>query len=242
MTHNSVRPFLLITGASSGIGSAIAHAAGEHYDLILLGRDSERLNTLRATLQQHVSDGHFHPLVVDMTDNAGLATIQAFVTDQDITLHGIIHSAGVFETAAVGDLSTDHIDRSLQLNLLAPITYTNGLLQHMKPTADRPATIIAISSIAAQNAFPGCGIYSASKAGLEAWIKSAREDCRDKNIRFSILRPGATDTPIWGDDCPFDRQKMIDPKTVAKAALSMLLAPANTSIDELNVYPSCGPL
>jgi NADP-dependent 3-hydroxy acid dehydrogenase YdfG len=262
---NHRKQLVLITGASSGIGAAcVRQALAAEYLVLGTGRSEDRLRRLA----ESCGSAHLRTLAVDLTTADGQAALLETASEavDRGQVAAVVHAAGVFSTGSGADLSPVDIEACLQINLQVPMQVSAALLPLMQasdapnseqqeamaavtttssPNAPRPVTsptIVALSSIAATNAFPGCSLYAASKAGLEAWARGLREDLRDRGIRVGIVRPGATDTPIWGDDCPFDRSKMIHPDTVAQAIMQMIEAPANTSIDCLDVYPSCGPL
>jgi short-subunit dehydrogenase len=107
----------------------------------------------------------------------------------------------------------------------------------------RSGTILNVSSIASRRAIPGSAVYTATKAGLEAFSRVLAEELRAHGVRVGVLVPGAVDTPIWdsmGSTPP--RDKMLRPDDVARAAVLMATLPAHASLEELTLLPAGGIL
>ena len=232
-------PTILITGASSGIGAALAlRLAGPDHHLVLVARRKERL--AEVVQQVHARGGKAHGICADLADVG--APVR--VIDQAIAVAGgltaIVNNAGIFETAGIGALNAEHLDRLFSINVQAPMLLTQAALPHLR---GRPgAMVVNISSIAAESAFSGCGAYAATKAAIEAWSRSLREELRGAHVRVGVVVPGATDTEVWPADSTHDRGRMCRAEDVAEAIAFMLAAPLTASIDRLVVMPPGGPL
>jgi NADP-dependent 3-hydroxy acid dehydrogenase YdfG len=210
-------------------------ALAERWNLVLVARRRERLDALAARI---VAAGG-HAWAVD-ADLAKPEEAQRVVTDA-VKLAGgldaLVNNAGAFTTAPVERVDAAHIADLFPLNLRAPILLAAAAIPHL---AQRGGTIINVTSVAADAAFAGCAVYAASKAGLEAWSRVAREELRSKRIRVGVIAPGATATEVWPADSTFDRSRMCRPEDIAAAIRLMLEAPAGTSIDRLVVTPAAG--
>ena len=229
------KPVVLVTGATSGIGTATARALAPDHRLVLVGRRTERL----AALVQEFN-GQAWGITADLTGSS----VPRGVVDEAIAKAGrldvVINTAGICATAAIGGLTAEHVEAQFRLNLLAPMLLTQAALPHLRGV--RGGTIVNVSSVAAEAAFSGCGAYAAAKAGLEAWSRCLREELRGTNVRVSVIAPGATDTDIWPSDSPFDRNRMAKPTDVAAVIRAAVMLPASASLDRALVTPPGGPL
>jgi NADP-dependent 3-hydroxy acid dehydrogenase YdfG len=230
---------ILITGASSGIGAALAERlAGPDHHLLLVARRKERLaEVVQAVVAK---GGTAHGICANLADVGA----PALVVDEAVRLAGglsaVVNNAGIFETAGIGALNAEHLDRLFSINVQAPMLLTQAALPHLR--GRQGGQIVNVSSIAAESAFPGCGAYAATKAAIEAWSRSLREELRGAHVRVSVVAPGATDTEVWPADSTYDRTRMCRAADVAEAIAFVLNAPATASIDRLVVMPPGGPL
>ena len=222
------RPTVVITGASSGIGAALARHLAPTWRLILVARREDRLQDLAASLPDALA------VPGDLAAADGPETIARACAGE---LHALVNNAGIFQTSDTTAYTTDHLNAVFALNTVAPMRLTAALL----PRLVRGATIVNVSSVAAVSAFPGCGAYAASKAALEAWSRSLRVELRPAGIRVGLVAPGATDTEVWPAGAPVPRERMCRAEDVAQAIAAMLEAPPSASIERLEIMPPSGP-
>ncbi|MEK7413333.1 MAG: SDR family oxidoreductase [Planctomycetota bacterium] len=219
---------VLITGASSGIGAAVARALSGHFRLILVARRKDRLQALAKEV------GNAVVIAEDLTDPAACARIAAACSGG---LDGLVNNAGAFATAACGEITTEHLERMLAINLRAPILLTAACLPHLRAGA----TIVNVSSRVVDQAFATCAAYTASKCGLEGWSRVLAEELRPRRIRVCIVAPGATDTEIWPPAfAAADRARMVRAADVAEAIRLAIEAHPNASFDRIAVTPQGG--
>jgi len=223
-------PTVLITGASSGIGAAIARALAPRHDLILVARRADRLTALATEL------GPRHrTIAADLADHAGLAAIVSGVAELDV----LVNNAGVFALANGDAITGAHLDNLWRINVNAPMLLTAALLPRLRAGG----SVINVSSAVVENAFTSCGAYTASKCALEGWSRVLREELRPRRIRVGILAPGATDTEVWPPEfAGAERSRMVRAADVAEAARMMIEAPPATSFDRIAVTPSSGAI
>ena len=230
-----MRRTALITGASAGIGAATALALAPSWNLVLVARRRERL----AALVERIAAVGGQAWAVD-ADLARPEEAQRVVTDA-VNLAGgldaLVNNAGIFTAAPVDAVDAAHVATMFPLNLRAPMLLASAAIPHL---AVRSGTIINVTSVAVDAAFPGCAAYAASKAGLEAWSRVAREELRSRRIRVGVIAPGATDSEVWPAETTFDRTRMCRVEDIAAAIKFMLEAPPTTSIDRLVVTPPGG--
>ena len=189
-TDHMERPVCLITGASSGIGAAIAHKLAATHDLVLVARREERLQQLAVECGDQ-AEVVCLPCDVSETDETAIVST---VLERFGRCDAIVLNAGLFFTGSAEEITVEQQRAMLALNLEHPMRLTAAALPALRK---QQGVIVGISSIAAESAFPGCGLYAASKAGLEGYLRSVREEEREHQVRVSICAPGPTNTEIW---------------------------------------------
>jgi short-subunit dehydrogenase len=233
------RPVALITGASAGIGAALAQALAQDHDLVLVARRQERLEALATTCRAAAPDGgRVHVLVADLAD-CDEAQLVRRALEAAGRLDALVLNAGIFTTCEVATTDAAHIDHLLRLNLRHPMLLGQAALPELRR---RRGVVVAVSSIAATDGFPACGVYGATKAGLEAWAMSLRAEERAAGLRVSVVAPGPTDTEVWPEDCPFDRSRMSSAEDIAAVIAHCVRQPASIAIERIRVTPPAGSL
>jgi NADP-dependent 3-hydroxy acid dehydrogenase YdfG len=230
----------IITGAGRGIGRAIARAfAAEGATVVLAARSRADLAAVAAEVRE--AGGRALAIPTDVTqDTAVEALVEQAVTEtQRIDI--LVTSAGLASFGPVADTKPADWDAMLSLNLRAAIMCCRAVLPTM--IRQRCGTILNLSSIASRRALPGSAVYTATKAGLEAFSRVLAEELRPHGVRVGVLVPGAVDTPIWdtmGSTPP--RDKMLRPEDVARAAVLMATLPPHATLEELTLLPAGGIL
>ena len=171
---------VLLTGASGGIGQAIAvalHRRGAH--LLLSGRRAEVLEEIRSGLGEPAEC-----LVADLSGAAGAAELAQRAGRVDV----LVANAGLPGSGRVEDFSPEEIDRVLDVNLRAPIQLTRALLPGM--LARRNGHLVFVSSLAGKVGSMRSGIYSASKFGLRGFAAGLREDLHGSGVGVTVVFPG----------------------------------------------------
>ncbi len=227
---------ILITGASRGIGRAIAEElATPETKLLLHGRD--RL-ALRGTHDAVAAKGaNAINLLYDLQDPAQISAMVDAIGSESLDV--LIHNAGVAVVKPFGDISVEEWTMTLAVNITAPFLVTQKLTQKMP----QGSSIVNILSIAAKTGFPGWSAYCMSKFALEGLSQSLREELRPRGIRVLNIYPGATATDIWnGAEGEWPRDKMMSPHEVAQAVSYALGRPASVAIENLTVTNAAGTL
>jgi NAD(P)-dependent dehydrogenase (short-subunit alcohol dehydrogenase family) len=228
------RPKLaLITGASRGLGLAIAEALSQRgFHLILVARDQRAL-ARAARLPNSVA------VPCDIRYPESVAALAAIVR-QRRRLDVLINNAGIAgPSAPIATLDFAAWREVIDTNLHGTFLITQALL----PFLGKGSVILNNLSIAARTSFPGLAGYNASKRGLLAFTETLREELRPRSIRVVALLPGATDTAIWHQFWPAaPRRRMMSPATIAEAVAAAVTLPANANMDEIVITPSAGTL
>jgi NAD(P)-dependent dehydrogenase (short-subunit alcohol dehydrogenase family) len=229
----------LITGATQGIGLAIARAlASEGCGLVICGRSEPRLSKVAAELSRQKI--RVLALKCDVRDEQSVAKTITTVRKNFRRIDFLINNAGIaHENRPVTQLSPRDWNDVIATNLTGMFLVTHAALPLMK----RGSVIANNLSIAAKRMFPGSSAYNASKHGALGFTNTLREELREYGIRVIALLPGATDTAIWDTLWPAaPRKKMIAPETVARALVNALMLPENTAIEEMEILPAAGTL
>lgn len=229
----------LITGATRGIGLAVARAlATENCDLILAARDETALAKARRELERNQIRVLAHPC--DVRDPYSVDALFRAIRRQFRRLDILVNNAGVgHANLPIEKLPFPVWKDVLATNLDGIFLITQASLVMMK----RGATIVNNLSIAANRVFPGSAAYNASKHAALGLTNTLRQELRPRGIRVIGLLPGATDTDIWKTLWPqAPRRKMMSPDAVAQAVLEAVLLPPNATVENLEILPTVGTL
>jgi len=236
---NLTNQVALVTGATRGIGLAIASAlAAEGCNLILAGRDEKALRRVSRELAPAKIKIHAQPC--DLRDPQSIDDLFRSIRQKFHRLDILINNAGIAHANFTIDklplpLWKDVIDT----NLTGMFLMTQAALALMK----RGGTIVNNLSIVANRVFAGSAAYAASKHGALGFTNTLREELAPKGIRVIAVLPGATDTAIWNTFWPqAPRKKMMSPATVAAAVVNAILLPPNTTVETLQILPTVGVL
>jgi NAD(P)-dependent dehydrogenase (short-subunit alcohol dehydrogenase family) len=229
----------LITGATRGIGLAIARAlASEGCNLILTARDEKALNRLSRELASAKIRVLAHSC--DIREPHSVDAVFRATRRQFPRLDILINNAGIAHpNLPVERLPFPVWKDVLETNLNGTFLVTQAALAIMK----RGGTIVNNLSVAANRVFAGSAAYNASKHGALGLTNTLREELRPRGIRVIGLLPGATDTDIWKTLWPeASRRKMMSPESVAQTVMQAILLPPNATVESIEIRPSAGTL
>jgi NAD(P)-dependent dehydrogenase (short-subunit alcohol dehydrogenase family) len=229
----------VITGASRGIGQAMADAlAREGCNVVITGRGEVALKKAAARLAKYRSS--IFPFACDVRHPQAVAALFAAVRRRFHRVDILVNNAGVAHAdLPVSGLPLEAWKEVIETNLTGMFLVTQAALPWMKPGS----VIVNNLSIAAKRVFPGSSAYNASKHGALGFTNTLREELREQGIRVIALLPGATDTEIWNTLWPeAPRKKMMSPKTVVQAVVAALSAPDDGTVEELTILPAAGTL
>lgn len=230
----------LITGATKGIGLAIAQTLAQRgYDLMLMARSQPDLAALQAALKQQYPAQTISIFAGDVRQWEAIeACVQQAKTDLG-RLDVLVNNAGIAtKTQLLQEQSIEAIDATIDTNLKGPIYLMKAVIPLMVNQGG--GMIININSIAGKEAFPYWSTYCASKFGLTAMTDAVRDEQRQNNIKLVSVFPGAVDTPIWKGlepDLNPDHTQMIKPQSIADAVVYLLDQPAEVMVQDLMLTP-----
>jgi short-subunit dehydrogenase len=226
----------LITGASRGIGRAVAKKlSAPDVTLLLHGRDTIALAETCKSLKSNCAG--VISLIHDLATSKGVASLISEVGDEPLDL--LVNNAGVAVVKPFGEITEVEWNQTVGVNVTAPFLLT----QHFAPRMPPGASIVNILSVAAKTGFPNWSAYCMSKFALEGFSQSVREELRDHKIRVINIYPAATDTEIWNQiEGDWPRKKMISAEQVASAVAYALSRPADVAVENITIASATGNL
>jgi ribitol 2-dehydrogenase len=226
-----------ITGAASGIGLECAKAfldAGAK--VVLIDRAADKLQNICADLGSGVI-----PVVVDLLDNASVATMMPQILDKAGGLNIFHANAGGYVGGDIVEGNPDDWDRMLNLNINATFRTIHAVLPHM--IKRKSGDIIVTSSVAGFVPVMWEPIYTASKFAVQAFVHTVRRQVAKHGIRVGAVAPGPVLTALL-DDWPQAKLEealangsLMQPKEVADAVMFMVTRPPNVTIRDLVILP-----
>jgi len=223
MTHTA-----LVTGASSGIGQAIAQRLLEHgYEVYGIGRDFSA-----CTLTGHAQ---FHTVVLDLLDTPALLAFLETLPKDNLSV--LVNSAGCAWYGPHETLSVEAIQTMTRVNLETPILLCGKLLRTLK---QNHGTIINIASVTALETSTHGAAYGALKAGLVHFSRTLFEEHRKSGLKVSVILPDMTDTALYrnadfGPD--LTEGAYLSPEDTADAVMTVLNAREGTVLSEIVLRP-----
>lgn len=227
----SERRVALVTGATGGIGEAVARRlAADGLRVCLGGRRVGRLERLAREV-----GGVAVPFDLTNEEDVERARADVEVAGLDV----LVNAAGVFDLASVALTSGEILHRNLDVNLVGAFNVTRAFLPGM--LAAGSGLVINVGSVAGWRAFPENSAYAASKFGLRGFHEVLLEELCGTGVRACLLEPGAVDTPIWDpldpDAAPHlpNRARMLRPEDVARAAGFVAGLPGEVAVPLLRI-------
>jgi NADP-dependent 3-hydroxy acid dehydrogenase YdfG len=223
-------PLALVTGASRGIGAAVAHALEPTHRVLLGGRNADAL----AERAQEMPGTQ--PWSVDLTDPAALGEAVAGIGELDV----LVHSAGVADLGTVESAEPEVWRRNYEVNVVAVVELTRLLLPALRAAGGHVVLINSGQGLAARE---GWGPYAASKFALRAFADVLRAEEESNGIRVTSVFPGRTDTEmqqaiIAGEGKTYTPENYLRPDSVATAVLSAVSATPDAHLTELILRPT----
>ncbi len=237
---------ILITGATSGFGKAMALLFAKHkYNLIITGRRAERLEELAKHIEQEYHT-NVKTLCFDVRNQKEVEQQLNSLTDDWKKVDVLVNNAGLaLGREPVNEALLSDWEQMIDTNLKGLLYVTHTVSAWM--VARKKGTIINIGSIAGKEAYPGGNVYSATKFAVDALTKSMRIDFLPHNIRVSQIAPGAAETEFslvrfHGDDkkakAVYHGFTPLSAMDIAEAAYFIASRPAHVCINDMVIMPT----
>ncbi|MCI0403652.1 MAG: SDR family NAD(P)-dependent oxidoreductase [Acidobacteria bacterium] len=228
-------PVAIVTGASRGIGLAIAAELGHRgYRLALLARNPKALEEAVGRLAR----GETRAFPCDVRDAAQVKTAFEKILARAGRADVLVNNAGIGGFGAIHELSDETWDDTLDTNLRGVFLCSRAVAPQM--IRQRSGYIINISSLAGKNFFAGAAAYCASKWGLMGLTKCMAEDLRGYGIRVTAICPGSVHTE-FSPHAGKDPKKMLQPEDVARAVGWLLDQSPTSFASEIELRPTQKP-
>jgi sepiapterin reductase len=201
---------ILITGASSGIGKSTYELLKKDYNVIGISRNGP-------------------DLFLDLRNVENIKKIKEFLIEKSLKIDVLINNMGNAYVKPFSNSQVEEIEEQIDLNLKSHILITKFLIENINENG----IIINIGSIASKIAFENWAVYSASKFGIKGFSNALRKELSKKNIRVSLIMPGAVWTPIWERNKFRKTDDMLMPEDIAKVIKFIIELPSYVNIDEI---------
>ena len=229
----------LITGASRGVGEALAwKLAGEGHTVAALARSGESLQNLAQKAEAESLSGSIIPCPVDLRDPTAIHQCVDSLEKQG-PIKTLVNNAAVVENIPFAQQSIEQIEAIVDSNLKGSLFCTHAVIQHMIPR--KAGKIINVSSVAGVRGISGQVSYCASKHGMVGFADALTQELIPHNIQVATICPGAIDTPLWDPEInpyPGDIKKTIQPSEIVDLISYILSQPDHSIFKRIVVFPS----
>ncbi len=188
---------MVITGASSGLGKALAiDQASKGNNVCAIGRNEKRLAELKALYPEKIDT-----YAGDVSKSADVLKIFAEIAENHEIIDLLVNNAGTYNAAPFAEETIENIDRIIDTNLKGVMYCTHAALPAMLKHGK--GRIINISSISGISGFRGESIYGSSKHGLQGFAEVIGQELKEHNILVTNICPGGIKTPLWNSENPY---------------------------------------
>ena len=230
-------PTVVVTGASQGIGRALAEAFTQEPDarIALAARSKDALHAVAEACRAAGAEALVVP--TDVTDAAAVEQLAETVTERWGPPDVLVNNAGAFTYAPLDELTLDGFREQIDVNLTGTFAVTQAFLPAMRTRGS--GHLFFMASVAALQAYPGNAGYCAAKHGVRGLARVVREETKDEGVRVTTIIPGATRTPTWdGVDLPDER--FMPPDDIARAVVDAYHLSDRTVMEEMLLRPQEG--
>ncbi len=229
----------VITGASQGIGEAIALAFAAEPDarLFLIARNQEALTNVATRCE--ALGAHAKALPCDLTDADAVTNVAATLASLGESPNLLINNAGRFTQKELFLTTANEFRDSLETNLVSSFQITRALAPDMMKRGT--GTIIFMGSVASKRGFAESAAYTAAKHGLLGLARSVRLATQEAGLRVTTIMPGATDTPSWKES-GIAKGRLMPAEDIAQSVLSIVRLSERTVVEEIVLRPLAGDL
>jgi short-subunit dehydrogenase len=230
----------VITGASKGIGKAIAEKlAREGFNVAICARNAGNLEQAVADIQAQNAQATIVSMPTDMGKKEAVLAFAAKIKSVFPVVDILVNNAGVFVPGCLGEQEDGLLESMMAANVYSAYHLTRQLLPEMK--AQRKGHIFNLCSTASYTAYPNGGAYSITKFALLGFSRNLREELKQHNVKVTSLSPGPTLTASWeGFDAPPGR--LMEPADVANLLWAAYTLSAQAVVEEVLMRPMLGDI
>jgi len=226
----------IVTGASRGIGRAIALTlAAHHATVCLVGRCRETLQQVAQT----ANSGSMHVIEAELTDDEALRTLARFVEREFQRADILVHSAGLYGRGPLAETSIDQFDLLYRSNVRAPYLLTQLLLPLLVANTGQ---VVFVNSSQGLSATPNVGQFGATQHALKAIADSLRAEINQDSVRVLSVFPGRTATPriedlYLSDQKTYQPELLLQPVDIASVVVNALALPRTAEVTNISIRP-----
>ncbi|CAN5483375.1 SDR family oxidoreductase [soil metagenome] len=233
-------PTVLVTGASQGIGAAIAEAFATRVDgaqLALVARNREKLEGVAERCRQ--SGARAAAFVCDVTEEFAVASMAEDVRREVGAPDVVVNNAGAFRPGGVLDMSVDDFRADIEVNLTSAFLVTSAFLKDMVTRGK--GDVFFMASVASILGYPRGVAYGAAKHGLLGLARALRAETREHGIRVVSLLPGATYTDSWASS-GIPEERFVPPEDIANLVVDIHQMSGRSVVEEVLLRPQLGDI
>ncbi len=234
------RPVILISGASQGIGAAIAKVFAKEMPsarLALVARHAANLEKVAKACEKLGTNAEI--FTCDVSDAGAVSALSGVISKRYGRVDVLINNAGSFVPASFADTTVEQFDNLIASNLRSAFLLTKAFLPGM--VERKYGDVFFMSSIAGLDAYPNSSAYCAAKFGVTGLAKVVRAETRESGVRVCTVCPGATWSPSWSSS-GVEPERIMPAEDVARAFLDIYRLGRNTVIEEIVLRPQLGDL
>lgn len=230
----------VITGASKGIGKAVAvKLAMEGFNVALCARNSAALEETAALIRQQRPQAQVLAIPVDMGNKQQVLGFAEKINAAFPAVDILVNNAGIFVPGALHQEPEGLLESLMAVNVYSAYHLTRQLLPSM--ISRRQGHIFNLCSTASHKAYPNGGAYSITKFALLGFSRNLREELKQHNLKVTAISPGPTLTASWeGFEAPPDR--MMEPEDIANIIWASYTLAAQTVVEEILLRPILGDI
>lgn len=228
---------VVVTGASQGIGRAIAEAFAARHgaQVALVARTTSKLETVAEVCEAEGGDALVVP--TDVTDDDAVGEMADAVQEKWGTPDVVVNNAGLFTYSPLDELTVDGFREQIDVNLTGSFAVTQAFLPAMRTRG--AGHLFYMASVASITAYPGNAGYCAAKHGVRGLARVVREETKEDGLCVTTVIPGATYTPTW-DAVDLPEERFMPPEDVAQSVVDAYELSDRTVLEELLLRPQEG--
>lgn len=226
---------IVVTGASSGIGEAIAKKlAKNEYQVVLVARNKERLEKITKEINE-TSNHRASYYQVDVSNRDQVEKMVSHVQQNTGDIYGYINNAGLMLDSVVKNGDIDSWDQMIDVNIKGVLYGTSLVIPQMVENA--AGHIVNIASVSGHEVTKKSTVYSATKFAVRAISQGLEKELAKTGVRITNISPGMVDTSLVAEFKQIDRQ-LLEAEDIANGVLYALEQPSYVNVNELTIRPS----
>lgn len=230
----------IITGATKGIGKAIAQTFAKHtFNLCICARNQKDLESLKKELLSLNKDITVYTKVCDVSIKEEVIAFGQFCLEQFSHIDLLVNNAGFFTPGDIHKEEDGMLEKMIETNLYSAYHLSRKIIPSMQK--NKKGLIINISSVAGLQAYPQGGSYSISKFALTGFSQNLRNELKEDGIKVSTVYPGATFSNSW-EGSGIDEDRIMDAQDVATSVYALTQLSPKAVIEDIVLRPQLGDL